>query len=808
MNRIAASRYEAVDLTLIFFQNALTVGSFSLDWGSWLKDGPFFLLAIVNFDVDYFTPDCLRKYGVGTWTYGHSLLLQLLLPVVVILLPAAHYWTARAVLALRERLRAADPCALGAPSAARSRRPRAALLSVLSAARWVGIPDSREALEAHGDSIWALSTSFVNVVYHTLTLKSLEVFFCERLPDGSSFLVAAPYTPCWVGAHRAYIVLGTVGLLFYTVGLPVALYLLMEYARVHDLFNNRRFATRFGWLYRRYSNKRYNWELVLMARRGLLILIMVAARSLPSVQIFLASEVLTLAVAAHCYTQPFISRSLNQLEVISLVCLMGVLGTGVLFSDDQSRVLHSSWEEVVTGIACALLFGALVFVVGIVRANVRGEEASKKVERQMRKTIIDILDMHAPKLSSASWRPSLGAMESLERFLRKLSGSFVAATKLGGAQSGSRPSKSGNTNRILVADRSAASVGSEWEAHSLEDEGTDRRWEMLADYVKDAQLELHLTVDAEKTLKWLMSFRGALHRTRSLRINSRRAASRDLNQSLSKYVPRDMQLGVVRFWLVNHWMQDLLADTSAASFYSRSSYARFFGNLVSENPYLIDHFLSSNRQRLDRAKEFLNDLHASNLAHGHNGSMAQLICRIDRGPFLAWMMIAPRNNIQVVRKLLTSFRGEVSGRRMRSLPEARAETHEGASLATGQKASSLDSLILGFLPDPSRLGFTSKQINVSKETRETPLRQNSSVCIENDPIQPVEVSSNTIGPFSDDHERHRMRATSRFLKLESDKIQKINKEAIQELDFKSEIPTFLSELESLIQNDGPFANGI
>jgi hypothetical protein len=63
-----------------------------------------------------------------------------------------------------------------------------------------------------------------------------------------------------------------------------------------------------------------------------------------------------------------------------------------------------------------------------------------------------------------------------------------------------------------------------------------------------------------------------------------------------------MQVGVVRFWLANHWTNAALADTSPVSHFSHDPQSIFFGNLVAQNPYLLDHMLYANEGQLAHMK--------------------------------------------------------------------------------------------------------------------------------------------------------------------------------------------------------------
>ena len=64
----------------------------------------------------------------------------------------------------------------------------------------------------------------------------------------------------------------------------------------------------------------------------------------------------------------------------------------------------------------------------------------------------------------------------------------------------------------------------------------------------------------------------------------------------------EQQKDVVHLWLVNHWMKEIMSDTSPVSYFSRGIHSQFFGDLVTENPYLIDCLMHLPKDKLDRAR--------------------------------------------------------------------------------------------------------------------------------------------------------------------------------------------------------------
>jgi hypothetical protein len=178
---------------------------------------PFWVLAIVNFDVDFFKPDCLNTPNTRVWSFGHSLFLQLGLPIIVGLYCCALYGVSCLIISLRERKERMGSLP-GAPQVVSSlfcgvewiTRKSGALAVGTSvgstAVRIIGVATKREELELHFDNSISAFTSFLNVVYHTMTAKCLETFICNTLPYGSKFMASGETLLPSQSAHPLHVI--------------------------------------------------------------------------------------------------------------------------------------------------------------------------------------------------------------------------------------------------------------------------------------------------------------------------------------------------------------------------------------------------------------------------------------------------------------------------------------------------------------------------------------------------------------------------------------------------------------------------
>ena len=261
INRVAAGRYEAVDLLLLYLQNASTISFYSLNWSQSLQAGLFMWLSIVNFDVTFVTPDCLSTPSYSAWSYAHSFGLQLALPIIILscsaVLLLCNYATIKLLghLPKNKKMRVVSVDGIGASLSQPNRRWKkwkgnlSKFLDVM--VKLAGWATTDKAFAKQIDRSVSDGMTLLNLLYHTLTAKCLEVFMCFKVADGSYRLTAAPEVPCWEGPHYGFVAMSVVGLVVYTLCIPLAFLLVLEYGRVYNLFRNQQYMARFGWLYLR-----------------------------------------------------------------------------------------------------------------------------------------------------------------------------------------------------------------------------------------------------------------------------------------------------------------------------------------------------------------------------------------------------------------------------------------------------------------------------------------------------------------------------------------------------------------------------
>ena len=97
------------------------------------------------------------------------------------------------------------------------------------------------------------SLFMANLLYLATLSKSLMIFACDRLPDGTYYMTQAPGVVCYEGDHVKLMVLAICTMCFYSVGFPVFLFFSFMVAKRKYLFDDPKFKGMLGFLYTRFD---------------------------------------------------------------------------------------------------------------------------------------------------------------------------------------------------------------------------------------------------------------------------------------------------------------------------------------------------------------------------------------------------------------------------------------------------------------------------------------------------------------------------------------------------------------------------
>jgi hypothetical protein len=147
----------------------------------------------------------------------------------------------------------------------------------------------------------------VTIMFVFITAKSMEPLVCTRQADGRSYMDADPSVECtpFQGAYGLLSLAAAIFFIFWGIGTPVYLWRVLSKAKSQNRMGDINFIQRYGWLYLRYNRDYYWWELVVLARKLLLVLGAMITSYDPLVQSYLALAIMFVFLGWHLHVRPY-----------------------------------------------------------------------------------------------------------------------------------------------------------------------------------------------------------------------------------------------------------------------------------------------------------------------------------------------------------------------------------------------------------------------------------------------------------------------------------------------------------------------
>lgn len=142
---------------------------------------------------------------------------------------------------------------------------------------------------------------------------------------------------CYSGAHLGWAAAGGgLGLLLWVAGIPWAAFAVLREKRRQ--LGNSEVRQRYGFLFNGYKERAYFWESLVMLRKVAVIFVAVFLRSLGTrIQAFTLFLLLLGFLLFTHQRQPFLTRHLNRLELISLGSSAATVYAGFFFLASRPR---------------------------------------------------------------------------------------------------------------------------------------------------------------------------------------------------------------------------------------------------------------------------------------------------------------------------------------------------------------------------------------------------------------------------------------------------------------------------------------
>ena len=237
---------ESTEISLAFLQFLGVFASFGVRWGAVFQE---FLsnFAIANVDVDLLGLAC-GEIDFQTMWLIQAILLPMLY-VVFVIADVALSWIL---------LQAA--------------KARVGPVMFMIKKGWR--PTRSFALSSISDRYLPHGLMYLNIYFLTGVSKALMLLQCESADDGSKpYLAADPTLPCWEGTHAQMMGLNVISLLLYVVLVPLGYSYILFRRCPKEGLNSPRLSRVFGFLWGRFEERCYWWEVVEITLRKLPLVI-------------------------------------------------------------------------------------------------------------------------------------------------------------------------------------------------------------------------------------------------------------------------------------------------------------------------------------------------------------------------------------------------------------------------------------------------------------------------------------------------------------------------------------------------------
>lgn len=402
LRRIVNSKYKTLYIFLSFLQVFGLQASFSLAWPTNIKF-TMRIIQVANLQVDLLMPSCEREA-----LYVHKYLMYLAMPWFFLLVDLTVMFVNRAWKAITRRKHAKAVAKQEAPAleqgqAGKPRPPRQLSKPLPSAGGDRGVEDGeaespslrrkgsngstasdgvlelvrqvsdfskakqaaavlagiekRSAKELVLDFL-AQTLANMRLMYLSLCGRTLDMIQCTYMDGGLPPRLSKDMDiVCWEGVHMEYMPLTGLATVIYVIGTPlVYMTVLMKGYRSNELFHPAHLK-RYGILYSRFEPTFFYWELVIMFRRVLAVIIKTvlnirtanyqASGYIGNYQAALMASVQVIALAVHFYARPFCNPFLDfgdacYLGATFLSCVIGICFSTAR-SPEELEAMESLW---------------------------------------------------------------------------------------------------------------------------------------------------------------------------------------------------------------------------------------------------------------------------------------------------------------------------------------------------------------------------------------------------------------------------------------------------------------------------------
>ncbi|KAJ6229009.1 g protein-coupled receptor-related [Anaeramoeba flamelloides] len=364
-------------ILLSFFQIIAIIPGMELNWPVQLLNF-FTFLSFFNFNLELLAIDCAIQV---TYTLKWGLMMTLPWVSLVLLILIYNIIKLHGIFIYKYGQRLMELC----PSLFRNNDKRNAnkflypfLTIKFELTKFLSRGFHGESLKYFKNTIINSFIAFLFIMYLPLCLKVLELFDCTHKRDGIYLLDADTTHQCFDRWWYTIVTFGAICGVVYIIGIPVFIaWLIWYHSKKYD---DDLFMQRLGLLCSRYNKQYFFWELIVMARKFLIVVFQIYMTDFPLVQALISALVILIALLLQSECNPYNTKTRNSLEFCLLCITEFILLAGMIFvSDDIPNVDNHLRITLANSVIGLILFGIfLLFIVTIIEINTRIKAKKEK----------------------------------------------------------------------------------------------------------------------------------------------------------------------------------------------------------------------------------------------------------------------------------------------------------------------------------------------------------------------------------------------------------------------------------------------
>eukprot|EP00300_Choanocystis_sp_HF-7_P015077 c18927_g1_i1.p1 GENE.c18927_g1_i1~~c18927_g1_i1.p1 ORF type:complete len:907 (+),score=-48.49 c18927_g1_i1:1-2721(+) len=205
----------------------------------------------------------------------------------------------------------------------------------------------------------AFAVAIVFMSHPNVTRQVFQIFYCipaGHKPDGTtiSYLASDLSERCGTAQHKAWSAICAFFLIVYSAGTMIIAAVLL--ASVRERLSERAIFMRFSLLYQGFRKSANTWEIIIIARKMMLVIVVVFGRSTPIFQNLCGQLLFFFAILAQLYVQPHVYQMHHYLELLTLFVTYFTITTGALFGNSPADSPISKGVGIVVIIFCSFTF--------------------------------------------------------------------------------------------------------------------------------------------------------------------------------------------------------------------------------------------------------------------------------------------------------------------------------------------------------------------------------------------------------------------------------------------------------------------